>query len=918
MAVSDITTLKALFETGDRPSQSDFGSVFDTMYHGVQDIVRDQGAAGDGTTDDRAAIAAADTAGTEPVLFPVGTFLVSSNLIIASDCIFHPGSIIKVPTGVTITFTGALAAGAWQIFSLAGTAAIDLSGAMVDAVNPIWFGAAGDGRRGTGSITDTDKTLTIAAAPFLTTDVGKPAYVLGAGASVGTITNAEDDGGGEIKITVVGHTLKNGGVFTVKDVVGTTEANDDWQIKIPLARITNAVDNGSGLIRLTITGHPYSTGEKVTIFDVLKAGPALHEAEGDWTATKIDADTIDLQASTFTNAYVAGGFAKLTDKITLRNSAFSNAYTSGGTIHGVLSTTIASVTSTSIVELTAAAGATVDGVSGVSNVLFGTDSSAAFTAALASAGSDGGEVVAPATMANRGYICGDIIFTDKEPFRFEIDGTVYIKPGASSFLEINSDTARPRWCRFVFQEIDGIHSQSNGIDVESLAYGHFNISHAISCNICMDISVTGTTNTNDSFVDWQIAEFSNILVRITPGTNAAPLGILENWQFRIGLFANAQIGFYKPGNDIGSTRFTQINGAVDLCRLDNPGGALLNAQGIVDESDPGRSIYMMTFGGSFVGPNIRGQGLATSIIWWGDTGRWVWGKDTIQDWTDGVGNVIGEFRSDATVDFGQMVIGDDSFAWQSTAPATTARVRFSDGFAAFGGAGFTAAIGAKRASAVVGVLDRETDDGLVLDIRRDNVSQGGVQVSSGTVSILAATMAHWSQSAEIDADTPIGTIVSATENLCEWWAAKWTDREMDGKGNITEYGRHEVITHAGTMNQEKRDQFPAEAEVVKEDNDTLTKCRITTTAKDPTVMGVHKFYDEDGDVTVAGSGHFMVRVGGGKIVLGDLICSSDTPGVGMNQGDDTPRSYTVAKSRGSYDPAKDGAEKTIPCTLICG
>lgn len=69
--------------------------------------------------------------------------------------------------------------------------------------------------------------------------------------------------------------------------------------------ITNCVDNGGGLIRVTVTTHGYSTGDYVNIQDVV----GTTEANGDWQITVIDANTFDLDSSTFTNTYVSGGTA---------------------------------------------------------------------------------------------------------------------------------------------------------------------------------------------------------------------------------------------------------------------------------------------------------------------------------------------------------------------------------------------------------------------------------------------------------------------------------------------------------------------------------------------------------------------------------------------------------------------------------
>jgi hypothetical protein len=69
--------------------------------------------------------------------------------------------------------------------------------------------------------------------------------------------------------------------------------------------ISNAIGNGSGRIRLTVnTTNGMITGQDVTIGDVV----GTTEANGNWTITVINLTTIDLDNSTFTNAYSSGGY----------------------------------------------------------------------------------------------------------------------------------------------------------------------------------------------------------------------------------------------------------------------------------------------------------------------------------------------------------------------------------------------------------------------------------------------------------------------------------------------------------------------------------------------------------------------------------------------------------------------------------
>lgn len=68
--------------------------------------------------------------------------------------------------------------------------------------------------------------------------------------------------------------------------------------------VSNAANNGSGLIRLTVSStSTLSTGQEVGVTGIV----GTTEANTSWIITVIDGSNIDLQGSTFTNAYTSGG-----------------------------------------------------------------------------------------------------------------------------------------------------------------------------------------------------------------------------------------------------------------------------------------------------------------------------------------------------------------------------------------------------------------------------------------------------------------------------------------------------------------------------------------------------------------------------------------------------------------------------------
>jgi polygalacturonase len=102
------------------------------------------GAFGNGSTDDRAALVSADTAGN--MFLPPGTYRVASNLTLSKHVQFAAGAKLKPDSGVTVTIGGTIDAPLSQVFdvSAGGTVSFGAS-AVVSEVYPQWWGAKGDG-----------------------------------------------------------------------------------------------------------------------------------------------------------------------------------------------------------------------------------------------------------------------------------------------------------------------------------------------------------------------------------------------------------------------------------------------------------------------------------------------------------------------------------------------------------------------------------------------------------------------------------------------------------------------------------------------------------------------------------------------------------------------------------------------------
>lgn len=104
--------------------------------------VKDFGAAGNGTTDDRAALVAANEAG--PFRLPPGDYKVASSVLLNSPIEFAAGARLVIPTGVTVTFGGAVHAGLQELFVTTGTGKVVFNSTKNWLGYPEWWGAKAD------------------------------------------------------------------------------------------------------------------------------------------------------------------------------------------------------------------------------------------------------------------------------------------------------------------------------------------------------------------------------------------------------------------------------------------------------------------------------------------------------------------------------------------------------------------------------------------------------------------------------------------------------------------------------------------------------------------------------------------------------------------------------------------------------
>lgn len=127
---------------------------------------------------------------------------------------------------------------------------------------------------------------------------------------------------------------------------GTVKTSDIFPV-LRVLTVSGAADNGSGLIRLTTatnTGLGIATNDLMSVSGVV----GTTEANGQWAVTVINATHLDLQGSTFTNAYVSGGQVNFNPSVAVNTLATLSAAPAGTLTGTTLNSTVVTSSLTSL------------------------------------------------------------------------------------------------------------------------------------------------------------------------------------------------------------------------------------------------------------------------------------------------------------------------------------------------------------------------------------------------------------------------------------------------------------------------------------------------------------------------------------------------------------------------------------------
>lgn len=194
-----------------------------------------------------------------------------------------------------------------------------------------------------------------------------------------------------------------------------------------------------------------------------------------------------------------------------------------------------------------------------------------------------------------------------------------------------------------------------------------------------------------------------------------------------------------------------------------------------------------------------------------------------------------------------------------------------------------------------------------MDFQSTTGSEGSIAGTAvaGVIAYNTFTGSHWSKSDSITSRKFVGKRTAKREGVGE-----------DGKTFEYEESSPVDLYEATLPNGTVLVSINVMASWPGDGSSHLPKCEVSSKKEQREVYGVYGGHDRDGDIMVLGVGAGVVRVcgEGGAISVGDLLCTSSTPGVAMKYVG-TDFSCVIGKARRS---SLGFAEELIACSLYCG
>ena len=243
-------------------------------------------------------------------------------------------------------------------------------------------------------------------------------------------------------------------------------------------------------------------------------------------------------------------------------------------------------------------------------------------------------------------------------------------------------------------------------------------------------------------------------------------------------------------------------------------------------------------------------------------------------------------------------------------------------------------------------INRQNQDGALVDLRQGGTQEGTISVSGSTVSYNAFSGSHWSRlSNNSKPDLLRGTVIETIDAMCVWYQLEYTipqvnytkddednknipsgkkigDERYGSQPLVVSYNKPDDVNVGDKINYD-HNGTTYEATVTKNGDVKHVQCKVSDTADSTRVYGVFLSWDNDddsvNDMYVTAVGTNLVRVHKDQTIsAGDLLVSNGD-GTAKKQADDILRSKTIGKALTNIkQETYDDGSYTIPCALYCG
>ena len=231
-------------------------------------------------------------------------------------------------------------------------------------------------------------------------------------------------------------------------------------------------------------------------------------------------------------------------------------------------------------------------------------------------------------------------------------------------------------------------------------------------------------------------------------------------------------------------------------------------------------------------------------------------------------------------------------------------------------------------------MNRQNSDGNIVNFYQEGSEEGNISVSGSTVAYNTFCGTHWSRLADNSKPTILrGTVVESIGTMMDWYQVKFKTAEMSGDQFIKKPITLPDGKSVGDTIKYTYESVEYDAEIIKEDNERLPKCKISDTANSKAVYGVFMAWDDQdnngdddevNDMYIASLGSFVVRIhkdetvaignwlvsngdGTAKVLAGNTTITADVQSSLIGKVTSTTKTHTHADD--SY---------CVPCTLHCG